>query len=40
MRWAMDPPISDFRFTANGNTFPSTYDSAGRYLFVGAKVNF
>ena len=33
-----DPPISDFRFTANGNTFPSTYDSLGRYMFVGAKV--
>ena len=33
-----DPPISDFRFTANGNTFPSTYDSAGRYVFVGAKI--
>jgi len=33
-----DPPISDFRFTANGNTFPSTYDSAGRYIFVGAKL--
>jgi len=33
-----DPPITDFRFTANGNTFPSTYDSAGSYLFVGAKL--
>jgi len=32
-----DPPISDFRFTANGNTFPSTYDAIGTYLFVGAK---
>lgn len=35
-----DPPVSDFRFTANGNTFPSTYDAAGRYIFLGAKVNF
>ena len=33
-----DPPISDFRFTANGNTFPSTYDSIGRYVFATAKV--
>ena len=33
-----DPPISDFRFTANGNTFPSTYDSLGRYVFIGAKI--
>lgn len=33
-----DPPISDFRFTGNGNTFPSTYDSAGRYIFMGAKI--
>ncbi len=33
-----DPPISDFRFTANGNTFPSTYDAAGRYVFFGAKI--
>lgn len=33
-----DPPISDFRFTANGNTFPSTFDSLGRYIFVGAKI--
>lgn len=33
-----DPPISDFRFTANGNTFPSTYDANGRYVFLTAKV--
>lgn len=30
-----DPPFTDFRFTGNGNTFPGTYDSAGRYVFVG-----
>ncbi|WP_306253003.1 TonB-dependent receptor domain-containing protein [Parvularcula sp. IMCC14364] len=35
-----DPPISDFRFTANGNTFPSTYDSNGRFLFIGGKLKF
>lgn len=35
-----DPPVSDFRFTANGNTFPSTYDAAGRYIFLGAQLNF
>ncbi|MEM9600303.1 MAG: TonB-dependent receptor, partial [Pseudomonadota bacterium] len=33
-----DPPISDFRFTANGNTFPSTYDSAGRFVFMGVNL--
>ena len=33
-----DPPVADFRFTANGNTFPSTYDSIGRYVFLTAKV--
>ena len=33
-----DPPFTDFRFTANGNTFPSSYDSNGRYVFVTAKV--
>ena len=32
-----DPPIGDFRFTNNGNTFPSTYDSIGRYLFAAVK---
>jgi outer membrane receptor protein involved in Fe transport len=24
----------------NGNTYPGVYDSLGRYLFVGATVNF
>ena len=33
-----DPPITDFRFTSNGNTFPGTYDSNGRYVFMSAKV--
>jgi len=33
-----DPPFSDFRFTNNGNSFPSTYDALGRYAFVGAKI--
>ena len=33
-----DPPIGDFRFTNNGNTFPATYDSLGRYVFAGVKV--
>ena len=34
-----DPPITDFRPTGiNGNTFPSTYDSLGRYVFATAKV--
>ena len=33
-----DPPFGDFRFTNNGNTFPATYDSIGRYVFAGVKV--
>ena len=33
-----DPPFGDFRFTSNGNTFPATYDSLGRYVFAGVKV--
>jgi len=32
-----DPPVTNFFETANGNTFPGVYDSAGRYIFVGAK---
>jgi len=32
-----DPPVTNFFETANGNTFPGVYDSAGRYIFFGAK---
>jgi outer membrane receptor protein involved in Fe transport len=36
-----DPPISaSVGTTGNGNTFPQTYDSLGRYVFVGATVDF
>jgi outer membrane receptor protein involved in Fe transport len=24
----------------NGNTYPGTYDSMGRYIFMGAQVKF
>ena len=36
-----DPPISaNVGTTGNGNTFPQTYDSLGRWIFVGATVDF
>jgi len=33
-----DPSFGDFRFTANGTTFPGTFDAIGRYIFVGGKI--
>ncbi|MEL7480322.1 MAG: TonB-dependent receptor [Pseudomonadota bacterium] len=35
-----DPEISSFVDTANGNTFPSVYDAAGRFIFFGTTINF
>ena len=37
-----EPPISSVVGTApgNGNTYPTVYDALGRYLFVGATVDF
>jgi iron complex outermembrane recepter protein len=35
-----DPPIGTNTNTANGNTFPQVYDSLGRYVFVGASLDF
>jgi outer membrane receptor protein involved in Fe transport len=37
-----DPPISDNvgAGSGNGNTFPQVYDATGRYIFVGATVDF
>ncbi|MGE3839854.1 MAG: TonB-dependent receptor [Hyphomonadaceae bacterium] len=36
-----DPPISSVIGTfGNGNTFPQTYDSLGRYFFAGVTVDF
>jgi outer membrane receptor protein involved in Fe transport len=36
-----DPPISaNVGTTGNGNTFPQTYDALGRWIFVGATVDF
>lgn len=36
-----DPSITaSVGTTGNGNTFPQTYDSFGRYIFAGVKVNF
>lgn len=35
-----DAPFTDFRDTANGNTFPGVYDAAGRYIFFGTRINF
>lgn len=36
-----DPPISPAASTdGNGNTFPQTYDSMGRYVFFGVTANF
>lgn len=36
-----DPPLSaSVGTTGNGNTYPQTYDSLGRFLFVGATVDF
>ena len=36
-----DPPVTAIQtgFT-NGNTYPQTYDSLGRYLFIGTTVDF
>jgi outer membrane receptor protein involved in Fe transport len=33
-----DPPLSELG--ANGNTYPQTYDSLGRYMFAGFTVDF
>jgi outer membrane receptor protein involved in Fe transport len=37
-----DPPLSSVVGTApgNGNTYPQVYDALGRYIFVGATVDF
>lgn len=35
-----DPPLGTNTNTANGNTFPQTYDSLGRYFFLGATLDF
>ncbi len=35
-----DPGFNSFVDTQNGNTFPSTYDAAGRYIFLAARVSF
>jgi outer membrane receptor protein involved in Fe transport len=38
-----DPPITgttDPSFNGNGNTFPNTYDSLGRYVFMGLSAKF
>jgi iron complex outermembrane recepter protein len=36
-----DPPLSaSVGTTGNGNTFPQTYDSLGRYVFTGLTVDF
>lgn len=36
-----DPPLaSQVVGFANGNTFPQTYDAMGRFLFVGATIDF
>jgi iron complex outermembrane recepter protein len=35
-----DPPLGTNTNTANGNTYPQVYDSLGRYVFVGATLDF
>ena len=37
-----DPPLSSIVGTApgNGNTYPQIYDAFGRYIFLGATVDF
>ena len=36
-----DPPLSaNVGTTGNGNTYPQTYDALGRWIFVGATVDF
>ncbi|MEO0881638.1 MAG: TonB-dependent receptor [Pseudomonadota bacterium] len=35
-----DPSFTDFRDTANGNTFPGVFDAAGRYIFFGTRLTF
>lgn len=38
-----DPPVTavtDPSFNGNGNTFPNTYDSLGRYVFMGLRAKF
>jgi iron complex outermembrane recepter protein len=36
-----DPPISNnVGTTGNGNTYPQTYDSLGRYMFLGVQYKF
>jgi iron complex outermembrane recepter protein len=36
-----DPPLSTVvGTTGNGNTYPQTYDSLGRYVFIGLTANF
>ena len=36
-----DPELSTFAGTApgNGDTFPGTYDAAGRFIFVGVNLS-
>lgn len=36
-----DPPLSaNVGTTGNGNTYPQTYDAMGRWIFIGATVDF
>ena len=36
-----DPPLSaSTGTTGNGNTYPQSYDALGRYVFVGATLDF
>jgi iron complex outermembrane recepter protein len=36
-----DPPLSSaVGTTGNGNTYPQTYDSMGRWIFMRAQVGF
>jgi len=36
-----DPPLSaNVGTTGNGNTYPQTYDALGRWIFIGATVDF
>jgi iron complex outermembrane receptor protein len=36
-----DPPLSDnVGTTGNGNTYPQVYDALGRYIFIGATLDF
>jgi outer membrane receptor protein involved in Fe transport len=36
-----DPPLSaSVGTTGNGNTYPQSYDALGRFMFIGATVDF